>query len=232
MSRVKRVDVSNAFFYELEFQQTGAYVYRLNRAAFGNDQPLANPDPGNPGEAKKIPSYNVFIHDRAQLAGGTDQPQKQLALANSFVSRSEFLSRYPTALTGPAFVDSLLAKINSDIFVDLTSERAKLIDLFDQGGRGAVLYRLADDNAQTNPINNRAFIDAEYNRSFVYAQYAGYLRRDADVGGFLFWLGKVNEFPVRNAEIQHTMVCAFVTSREYQQRFSPVITHSNVECGQ
>ena len=25
----KRIDVSNAFFYELEYQQTGSYVYRL-----------------------------------------------------------------------------------------------------------------------------------------------------------------------------------------------------------
>jgi hypothetical protein len=26
------------------------------------------------------------------------------------------------------------------------------------------------------------------------------------------------------------MVCAFITSTEYQQRFSPVIPHSNTEC--
>ena len=41
-----------------------------------------------------------------------------------------------------------------------------------------MLYRLADDNAQTNPVNNRIFIDAEYNRAFVFTQYAGYLRRE------------------------------------------------------
>ena len=27
--------------------------------------------------------------------------------------------------------------------------------------------RLADDNLQTNPINNRTFIDEEYNRAFL-----------------------------------------------------------------
>jgi 3,4-dihydroxy-2-butanone 4-phosphate synthase len=26
------------------------------------------------------------------------------------------------------------------------------------------------------------------------------------------------------------MVCAFITSAEYQRRFSPVLTHSNSEC--
>ena len=55
-----------------------------------------------------------------------------------------------------------------------------------------MLYRLADDNVRRNPINNRAFIDAEYNRAFVATQYFGYLRRDPDIGGFLFWLGQVN----------------------------------------
>ena len=39
----KRIDVSNAFFFELEYQQTGAYVFRLYRAAFGNNQPFPNP---------------------------------------------------------------------------------------------------------------------------------------------------------------------------------------------
>jgi len=51
-----------------------------------------------------------------------------------------------------------------------------------------MIYRLADDNVQTNPINNRSFIDAEYNPVFVYTQYAGYLRLNADMQGFLFWL--------------------------------------------
>jgi hypothetical protein len=64
----------------------------------------------------------------------------------------------------------------------LTAQRAALIAL---GSRGAVMYRLVDDNLQTNPLDNRPFIDAEYNRSFAASQYFGYLRRDADIGGFL-----------------------------------------------
>jgi len=112
---------------------------------------------------------------------------------------------------------------------DLTSQRDGLIALFNQSGPGAVLYRLADDNAQ-NPINNRAFINAEYNRAFVATQYFGYLRRDPDIGGFLFWLGQVDSAPLRDLIKQHAMVCSFTTSAEYQQRFSPVVTHSNSEC--
>ncbi len=229
--RSRRIAVSNAFFYELEFQQTGAYVYRLYRAAYGNNQPFPNPDSSNLTEARKIPSYDVFVRDRARVVGGSNLQQAQADLANAFVLRPEFLSRYPANLSGAAFVDAVLARITSDSGVSLTSQRTALINLFNQGGRGAVLYRLADDNLQTNPINNRVFIDAEYNRSFVYTQYAGYLRRDADTGGFLFWLDQVNRFPVRDAGIQSAMVCAFITSAEYQQRFSPVVTRSNSECG-
>lgn len=228
--RGRRVGVSNAFFEEREFQQTGAYVYRVYRAAYGNDQPFPNGDPGNVAEAKKIPSYEVFSRDRASVVEG-NQAMAQLDFANIFIQRPEFLTRYPATLSGPDFVDALLTRVRNDSGSDLTSQRSALIGLFNSGGRGAVLYRVADDNAQ-NPIDNRSFIDAEYNRSFVYAEYGGYLRRDSDIGGFLFWLGKVNEFPVRNPGIQHSIVCAFVTSREYQLRFSSVVTHSNSECGE
>jgi len=29
----------------------------------------------------------------------------------------------------------------------------------------------------------------------------------------------------------HAMVCAFITSREYQLRFGSAVTHTNAECG-
>ena len=230
--RNKRIDVSNAFFYELEYQQTGSYVDRLYRAAFGNNQPFPNPipDPNHPGEEKKVVSYQAFVQDRARVVGGSNLAQSQLDLANAFVLRPDFLTKYSASLDGPSFVDAVLATIKNDIGVDLISQRTALINLFNSGGRGAVLYRLADDNVQTNPINNRSFIDAEYNRAFVATQYFGYLRRDADMAGFLFWLGQVSSAPLRDVPKQHAMVCSFVTSAEYQQRFSPVVTHSNAEC--
>jgi uncharacterized protein (TIGR03118 family) len=59
----------------------------------------------------------------------------------------------------------------------------------------------------------------EFNDAFVFMEYAGYLRRDADVPGFNFWLKKLNEFNGNfvNAE----MVKAFISSGEYRQRFGP-----------
>ena len=226
------MDVSNAFFYELEYQQTGSYAYRVYRVAFGNNQPFPNPfaDARFPGEEKKVPSYEVFSADRARVVGGASLAQGQLALANSFVQRPAFLVRYPASLDGPAFIDAVLANIKNDLGIDLNSQRAALIDLFNQGGRGNVIYRLADDNLQGNPINNRALIDAEYNRAFVTTQYFGYLRRDADIPGLLFWLGQVSSAPLRDVDRQHAMVCSFITSQEYQFRFSPIAPRSDAEC--
>src|SRR6185312_6386394 len=231
----RRITVSNAFFFELEFQQTGAYVFRLYRAAYGNNQPFPNPrpDPNFPNEEKKLPSYQVFSRDRAKVIGGSNLAQKQLDLANVFVGRPEFVTKYPASLaTAQQFVDAVLANIQSDLGVNLSSQRDALITLYGSGGRGAVMYRLADDNLQTNPINNRPLIDAEYNRAFVATQYFGYLRRNPDIAGIIFWLGQVNSAPLRDLAKQNAMVCSFITSAEYQLRFSPVAPHSNAECPQ
>jgi subtilisin-like proprotein convertase family protein len=222
-TRQRRVDVSNAFFFEQEFQQTGAYVYRLYRAAYGNAQPFPNPN------TPALPNHTVFVADRARVVGSASLPAAQLALANAFVQRPEFVARFPASRTAEQFVDGLLGTIQAATNVSLAAQRDALIALHNTDGRGAVLYRLADDNA-ANPINNRAFIDAEYNRAFVLTQYYGYLRRDADLGGFNFWLGLVNRFPLRSPVGQNGMVCAFITSAEYQQRFSAAVTRANSEC--
>jgi beta-propeller repeat-containing protein len=250
--RSRRIEVSNAFFFELEFQQTGAYVFRLYRAAYGNTQPFPNPDadPRHPGENMKIPNYAVFVQDRAGLVGGANLAQLQLDVANAFVQRPEFLSRYPGSLSGAQFVDAVLTTIRNDTGADLFSQRDTLIANFNTGGRGRVMFHLANDYwnrcdrlpgsppAPCVPpnfgpaVDNRPFIDAEYNRSTVVTQYFGYLRRDVDIDGYIFWLGKVNSCPLRNLGIQHAMVCSFITSAEYQERFSPVVTHTNAECPQ
>lgn len=230
--RTRRVDVSNAFFYEQEYQKTGAYVFRLYRASYGNTQPFPNPfvDTNYPNEDRKLPAYDPFSRDHLRVVGGASLRAGQQDLANDFVVRPEFLARYAPGLDGPGFVDAILITLRNDLGVDLSTQRTALIDLFNSGGRAAVMYRLADDNSADNPINNRVLLDAEYNRSFVYSQYAGYLRRDSDIGGFQFWLRQVNSGSLRDANVQHALVCSFITSAEYQRRFSPLVTRSNQEC--
>jgi hypothetical protein len=242
----RRVAVSNAFFFELEYQQTGAFTYRLYREAFGNTQPFGNPTgdmdsnpfcQANPQNcqlirAAHIPSYEKFARDRARL-DAANLAATQLALATSFGQRPEFTGRYPLSQTAEQFVDALIANIQAASGANLTSQRAALISLYNgtTGGqaaqRGAVLFRLAEDNQTGNPINNRPFIDAEYNRAFVTTQYFGYLRRDGDLPGLNFWLSVLNQFPLRSPTGQNGMVCAFITSGEYQQRFNTYSTRTN-----
>jgi len=56
-----------------------------------------------------------------------------------------------------------------------------------------------------------------------------YLRRDVDQDGYDFWLDVVNN---REPNNYHGMVCAFITSREYQLRFGSEVTRRNADCGQ
>jgi hypothetical protein len=155
--KAKRIDVSNAYFYEQEYQQTGAYVFRLYRAAFGNNQPFPNPDNSNATEANKLPGYQVFASDRARVVGGANLAQGQLDLATALVTRSAFTTKYPANLPLDQFVDAVLATINNELGVNLNAQRTALIAL---GSRGAVIYRLADECC--NPISDQPLIDAEY----------------------------------------------------------------------
>jgi hypothetical protein len=77
-------------------------------------------------------------------------------------------------------------------------------------------------------IDESLFTTAEYNPSFVLMQYFGYLRRDPDQGGYDFWLNILNN---REPNNYRAMVCAFITSAEYQQRFGTSVTRTNRDCG-
>ena len=81
----RRIAVSDAFFFEPEFQQTGSYVFRLYR---GNNQPFPNPDadPRVPGLNLSLPNYAVFNQDRAQVVAGGGLAQSQLNLANALAT--------------------------------------------------------------------------------------------------------------------------------------------------
>jgi hypothetical protein len=57
----------------------------------------------------------------------------------------------------------------------------------------------------------------EFNRAFVFMEYAGYLRRDPDTSGFNFWLNKLNSFNGNFVDAE--MVRSFILSGVYRQRF-------------
>jgi carboxypeptidase family protein len=205
--RARRVAVSAAFFISDEFERTGGFIHRLYRGGLGRQ-----------------PSFAEFIAARGQLVEGPNRETNKVNFTREFVRQPEFLERYSQATNGQTFVDALIDGIRGTSGVELSAQRGALVDAYNQGTDLNESRSLALRSA----IEDASFAQAEFNRAFVLMQYFGYLRRDPDQGGFGFWLDVLNN---REQNNYLGMVCAFVTSTEYQQRFSTAVTHSNAECG-
>jgi aldose sugar dehydrogenase len=204
----ERIGVSAAFFIEQEFQQTGSFVYRIYRAALGRD-----------------PSYAEFVKDRGRLIGGPDLQANKDAFLFDFVQRPEFVAKY----TGVPFISTLIATAHDASGVDSVELEASGVRPAYDNCRLLVPpgFPLCEARAVETIANYPAFANAVYNRAFVLMQYFGYLRRNPDAAGYAFWLDVITN---RDPNNYRSMVCAFITSAEYQQRFSSVVTHSNTEC--
>jgi uncharacterized protein (TIGR03118 family) len=104
---LRRINVSGAFFLSIEFQKTGLEAYTTHRAAFGN---LAFGPP--------VPVlYGTFERDTQALGKdyvvGQPGADAQLeantqAFFNDFVTRPQFVDKYPSTLTNDQYVDNLL----------------------------------------------------------------------------------------------------------------------------
>jgi TolB protein len=215
---VRRINVSAAFFLSIEFQETGYFVYRTHKAAFGN---LA----GAPVPLR----LKEFLSDTQQIGQGVIVGQSgweqvlednERAFATDFVMQPRFTTAYPETLTPGTFVDALYA--NAGVTPG-AAERQAAINEFgsatntaDVAARARVLRRVAE---------NSVLVRQEFNKAFVLMQYFGYLRRnpndapDNNFDGFNFWLGKLNQFGGNFIEAE--MVKAFLGSSEYLLRFGP-----------
>jgi hypothetical protein len=165
-----------------------------------------------------------YESDRNAIRGKDDNVEVgRLALTLAFVERSEFQRKYPSALKASEFVDQLLNSIPQGQTENLKTEREKLLSLYDgtNSGRAAVLNRL---------VSEPAMIDAHYNQAFVMVQYFSYLRREPDDSGFNFWVSTLKSKPLRDSGAARSMVCAFLSSTEYQNRFGMLTTASGSEC--
>jgi uncharacterized protein (TIGR03118 family) len=193
----RRVGVSASFFIENEFQQTGYFVYREYKVAFGTK-----------------PLYGDYVVGHNLIGAGSNSDKA--TYSDTFVLRPDFRAKYPTALTNTAYVDALLANttINDPAF------RTALISGLDglTESRASVLRKIAE---------HPTVVAAEFNTAFVLAEYFGYLRRDPDTSGFNFWINALNSGSPPNFR---GMVCNFITSSEYQQRFSSLSPRTNGEC--
>jgi uncharacterized protein (TIGR03118 family) len=120
---IRRINVSAAFFLSQEFQKTGYLAYLTHRAAFG---------PNASGSPAPI-LYGNFERDVQALQRGFVFGQtgadavleaNKVAYYNEFVTRPEFVSKYPSTLTNAQYVDNLLASANvspNDFIVNMTT---------------------------------------------------------------------------------------------------------------
>jgi hypothetical protein len=162
--KTQRITVSAAFFIELEFQETGSFVYRFYQASYA-----------------RRPNFAEFVSDRSQVIGGSDLEANKQAFANAWVGRAAFLQAYPSTMTPAQFVNKLF---DSAGLVPFTAERQQLITDMQNGKTRAQAVREVTEISQ--------FKSREYNPSFVLMQYFGYLHRDPDQGGYDFWLNVLN----------------------------------------
>jgi subtilisin-like proprotein convertase family protein len=202
----RRLDISAAFFIAQEFQDSGLYIYDVYQGALG-----------------RRPDYAEYSVDRRLVVGGPRLEADKTAFAESFVERAEFNAQYPLTMSDEVFVDALLRTAQQSSGIDLSNDRAALINLYNTGAtatesRSMVVRSVAEGSR---------FRQTQYNPAFVLMEYYGYLGRNPDGEGYDFWLTVLNSGDRNN---YRGMVCSFITSAEYQRRFSSVVTRSNAEC--
>jgi hypothetical protein len=205
--RIRRVDISTNLLVDNELAGTGVFLYGLYSTALGRQ-----------------PRYAELETDRAVILNQKSEVEAvRLVLANAFVERAEFKRKFPATMKPAEFVDTLLATIVQSTGVDLAAERGLLIGLLDDtaNGRAAVLTRLASD---------QRVVDANYNQALVLFQYFTYLRRNPDEAGYNAWVNTLKNKPLRDSEAARSLVCNFLNSAEYQNRFGMVTTHTNRDC--
>jgi hypothetical protein len=203
----RRVNVSAAFFLSIEFQETGFYLLRAQRAAFGRRS----------ADASRL-SFASFLPDARALGEGVVVGQgdwrgrldlNKQAYAERLVAGSDYIARFPTSQTAAEYVSALYASAGVQPSQAETDEAIVAFGSGGTAGRAAVLRKVAESGSLTR---------AEFNPSFVLMEYFGYLRRDPDETGYQFWLGKLNQF--NGNFINAEMVKAFLASDEYRARFA------------
>jgi Carboxypeptidase regulatory-like domain/Matrixin len=204
--RGRRLDISTSLLGE-ELPATGVFLYGLYSAALG-----------------RSPRFAEFENDRTALANQKVELEAlRMALASAVVERPEFKHRYPATMKAAEFVDSIISSLVQSTGVDLGSERRSLISLLDDNanGRATVLTRLASD---------QRVADASYNNALVLFQYFTHLRRNPDEASYNAWVTTLKSKPLRDPDAARSMVCNFLSSAEYQNRFGMNATHHSREC--
>ncbi|HEX6097632.1 MAG TPA: S8 family serine peptidase [Thermoanaerobaculia bacterium] len=209
---VKRVNVSKAFFESIEFQETGGFVYRINRMSFTS----YNDDKGERTGSIQPRAERFFFDQRKVgenfifgVSPNSQLEEQKLNYAAEWIARDRFQFDYGS-LADAQWVNQLYDR--GGVTDDAT--RLAVIDALGNGSmsQAQALKTIAESAA----VRSRFF-----NEQYVLMQYFGYLRRnpddpqDTDYGGFFHWLGQLNQ----QIKTPFDMVDAFISSPEYRARF-------------
>jgi hypothetical protein len=221
----QRESTAVAFFMSPEFQITGGFVYHLYKGSLTGSP---NYDGGSAG---RFPTSLEFMRDVATVSegivvnnaiSGAVVEANRNRLAEEFVLRPEFLAKYG-GLNNTLYVQELF---NTTGIAATAAEKQALVDGLTAGSetRASVLRKVVDGtvvvsegNVQFTTTYGQAFINQENSRVFVFMEYVGYLRRNPDQAGYVFWLGKLNTFG--GDPFAAEMVRSFILAPEYRQRF-------------
>src|SRR3989442_13956404 len=170
------MNVSDAFLFSIEFQQTGYLVERLYKVAYG-DASGSSTRGGAHQLTVPIVRFNEFLADTQRIGLGliVGQTGWETVLENNkqsfitqFVQRSRFTAAFPTSMTPTQFVD----KTNTNAGGVLSSsERAALIGLF--GSATDTGNITARTQALRQIGENQDLSNAEFNRAVFVMQYHG-----------------------------------------------------------
>ncbi|HUE84330.1 MAG TPA: DUF4214 domain-containing protein [Pyrinomonadaceae bacterium] len=185
-----RLTASASFFGSQEFNLKGGYVFRFYKASLA-----------------RMPEYPEMVAGMRSVTGATadEVNQKRAEFAANWVVRPDFLNEFPRGMDAAAFVGKL-EQIAGVTLANRQSIIAALANNNSDAGRAVAMGAIADSQeVQTK----------EFNPSFVYMQYVGYLRRAPEAAGYNAWLTYLNANPTQFRE----MVRGFVDSIEYRNRF-------------
>jgi hypothetical protein len=224
----QRESTAIAFFMSPEFQMTGGFVYHLYKGSLTGSP---NYDGGLVQPSGRFPTFLEFVEDMGvvsegivvnnQISGAVVEANRNV-LATAFVQRPEFVAKYG-GLNDTLYVQELF---NTTGISATAAQKQALVDGLANATetRASVLRKVVDgtvvtteSNLQSTTTYGQAFINQENRRLIVYLEYIGYLRRNPDAAGFVFWLGKVNQF--NGDPFQAEMVRSFILSPEYRSRF-------------
>ncbi|HEY0408596.1 MAG TPA: S8 family serine peptidase, partial [Pyrinomonadaceae bacterium] len=161
----RRIGISAAYYIELEFQETGNFVYRFYRASLN-----------------RRPTFSEFMPDRSLITIGPALEASKQSFADNWTRREAFRQKYADTLAPGQFVNLLFDTAGLTPYVAEREQQTR--SMIDDGKTRAQVLR--------DVVEIQAFKDREYDPAFVLMQYFGYLRRDPDEGGYQFWLSVLN----------------------------------------